>query len=284
MHKPLDEVELAQALREMSDEIGADDPTVKSILGGKTPEARAAELISGSHLDDANFRKQLYEGGTQAIASSTDPLIVLMRDIEPRARELRKTYDDQVDAVERRNGAKFAKLKFATEGTNTYPDATFTLRLSYGAVKGFTEDGRGHIVPPGTKVPYFTTIGGAFEHATKHGDKDPYQLPQSWMDAKPKLNLKTPFNTASTPDIIGGNSGSPVVNKAGEVVGIIFDGNMQSLPWNFQYEDKIGRSVSTDSLAIIEALRKVYGANALADELEKGHPPNAPGESGVAGH
>jgi hypothetical protein len=133
-------------------------------------------------------------------------------------------------------------------------------------------------------VPYFTTIGGAFEHAAKHGNKDPYKLPQSWMDAKPRLNLSTPFNTASTPDIIGGNSGSPVVNKAGEVVGIIFDGNMQSMPWNFQYEDRIGRSVSTDSLGIIEALRKVYGATGLADELQTGKTPNAPGGLGVVVH
>jgi len=284
VHKPLEVVELTQVFHEMVGELGAGDPNVQQVLAGKTPEARAAELINGTKLDDVAFRKQLYAGGTQAIASSTDPLVALFRDIDPQARELRKTYDDQVDAVERSNGARFAKLLFATEGMNTPPDATFTLRLSYGAVKGFTEDGRGHIVPAGTKVPYFTTIGGAFEHAAKHGNKDPYKLPQSWMDNKSKLNLSTPFNTASTPDIIGGNSGSPVVNKAGEVVGIIFDGNMQSLPWNFQYEDRIGRSVSTDSLGIIEALRKVYGATGLADELQSGTTPNAPGGLGVVVH
>ena len=284
VHKPLEVVSLAEAFREMTDEIGAGDPIVQKVLAGKEPDQRATELVNGSKLDDANVRKQLYEGGAQAIAASTDPLIVLMRDIDPQARDLRKAYDDQVDAVERRNGAKLAKVRFATEGTDTYPDATFTLRLSYGSVKGFTEDGRGHIVPPGTKVPYFTSIGGAFEHAAKHGNKDPYKLPQSWMDAKPKLNLSTPFNTASTPDIIGGNSGSPVVNKAGEVVGIIFDGNMQSLPWNFRYEDKIGRSVSTDTLGVIEALRKVYGATGLANELEGGSAPNAPNNLGVVVH
>jgi hypothetical protein len=193
-----------------------------------------------------------------------------MRDIDPQARELRKTYDDQVDAVERRNGAKFAKLRFATEGMNMPPDATFTLRLSYGAIKGFTEDGRGHLAASGSKVPFFTTIGGAYEHAAKHGNTDPYALPKSWMDSKSKLTLKTPFNTICTADIIGGNSGSPVVNTKGEVVGIIFDGNIQSLPWNFQYEDRIGRSVEVDSQGIIESLRKVYGATGLADELE-GH-------------
>ncbi len=284
IHKPLDKVEMAEVLTEMVRELGANDGALKTILAGKTPDARAAELIDGTHLDDVNVRKQLYEGGAQAIARSTDPLIVLMREIDPQARQLRKTYDDQVDAVERRDGAKFAKLRFESEGTNSYPDATFTLRLSYGAVKGYVEDGRGHVAPKGSNVPFFTTIGGAYEHAAKHGNKDPYALPKSWMDSKTKLDLKTPLNTVCTADIIGGNSGSPVVNKAGDVVGIIFDGNIQSLPWNFQYEDKIGRSVEVDSLGIIESLRKVYGANGLADELQSGQSPPPPGGLGVVIH
>jgi len=282
VYKSLEVVMLTEAFREMVDEIGASDPTVQKILAGKDPGQRATELVNGSKLDDVNFRKQLYQGGAPAIEKSADPLIVLFRNIDPQARELRKTYDDQVDAVERRNGGKFAKLRFATEGMNTPPDATFTLRLSYGAMKGFTEDGRGHIAPSGTKVSYFTTLGGAYEHAAKHGNKDPYKLPQSWMDGKSKIKLNTPFNTISTPDIIGGNSGSPVVNTKGEVVGIIFDGNMQSLPWNFQFEDKIGRSVEVDSQGIIESLRKIYGATGLADELEgRGGTPNAPGGLGI---
>ena len=274
IHKPLETVELAQVFREMVDELGANDPTLKTILGGKTPEDRAAELINTTHLDDVSVRKQLYEGGAQAIAQSTDSLIVLMREIDPQAREIRKTYDDQVDAVERRNGQKFAKLRFATEGMNMPPDATFTLRLSYGPIKGFVEDGRGHVAPKGSKVPFFTTIGGAFDHAAKHGNKDPYALPKSWMDSKSKLNLNTPLNTICTADIIGGNSGSPVVNTKGDVVGIIFDGNIQSLPWNFEYEDKIGRSVEVDSQGIIESLRTIYGASALADELQGKQAPN----------
>ena len=268
VYKSLDTVLLTEAFQEMSNTIGANDATVQKILGGKTPEQRANEIISGSKLDDVNARKQLYEGGAQAIQQSTDPLIALMRDIDAEARQVRKTWEDQVDAVERRNATNIAKLRFKTEGMNMPPDATFTLRLSYGAVKGYVEDGRGHVAAKGSKVPAITTIGGAFEHAAKHNNQEPYKLPQSWMEAKSKLNLNTPYNTASTPDIIGGNSGSPVVNKSGEVVGIIFDGNIQSLPWNFQYEDQIGRSVSTDSRGILEALRKVYGATALADELQ----------------
>ena len=179
----------------------------------------------------------------------------------------------------RADGATIAKIRFATEGTAVYPDATFTLRLSYGAVRGFTEDGQG-TAPAGTKLPYFTTIGGAYEHAAQHSNKDPYRLPTSWMTAKSKIDLETPLNVVQTADIIGGNSGSPVINRAGEVVGIIFDGNIQSLPWNFVYGDAIGRSIHVDSRGILEALRNIYGAGALADELlgkvaapARGFPP-----------
>jgi hypothetical protein len=154
----------------------------------------------------------------------------------------------------------------AQSGTEAYPDATFTLRLSYGAVKGYIEGNDGP-TPPGTKLPYFTTIGATFDHAAKHEFKPPYNLPESWMKAKSKLKSDTPFNVVETADIIGGNSGSPVVNTAGEVVGIIFDGNIYSNAWNFAYEDTLGRSIQVDSRGIIEALRTIYGAGALADEL-----------------
>ena len=236
-----------------------DNPVTTTILGGKTPAEQAKYLIDNTKLDDPNFRKQLYEGGEAAINASTDPLIVLQREIDPQARELRKTYDDKVDAVIRKAGGTIAKVAFAQHGTESYPDATFTLRLSYGAVKGFMEKGK--------HVPYFTTMGGAYQHAAAHGDKPPYQLPESWMKSKTKINLATPLNYVSTADIIGGNSGSPMVNKEGEVVGIIFDGNIQSLPWNFFFDDTVGRSVSVDSRGILESLRNIYGATALADEL-----------------
>jgi hypothetical protein len=171
-----------------------------------------------------------------------------------------------VDSDVRLEGGVVAQIRFATEGSSTYPDATFTLRLSYGAVRGYTEDGRG-VAPKATKLPYFTTMGGAYEHAAQHGNKDPYELPASWINAKSKVNLATPLNVVETADIIGGNSGSPVVNTAGDVVGIIFDGDIQSLPWNFVYDDTVGRSIQVDTRGILEALRSIYGAGALADEL-----------------
>ncbi len=244
-----------------------DDAAVQKVMNGKTPAQVAKEVVEGTKLDDVAVRKQLWEGGEKAVDASTDPMIALMKQVEPEARQERKTYDDKVEAVTRLAGANIAKLLFAQQGYNTPPDATFTLRLSYGAVKGYVEDGRGTVAPKGAQVPYFTTMGGAFQHSAAHGNKPPYNLPESWLKAKPRLNLNTPLNFAFTADIIGGNSGSPTVNKQGEVVGIIFDGNMQSLPWNFFFEDKIGRAVSVDSRGIIEALRNIYGANALADEL-----------------
>ena len=266
VYKSLESDLLSESLAELRDEVGADNPTVMRVLGGKSPEARAKEIIAGTKLDDVSVRKQLYQGGAEAVQASADPLIELMRMIDPEARAVRKQYDDEVEAVEREQGAALAKIVFAAEGSNVPPDATSTLRLSYGAVRSYVEDGRG-ILPAGTKVPFFTTIGGAFEHANRHGNKSPYQLPDTWTKAKPRLRLDTPLNMVSTPDIIGGNSGSPVINTKAEIVGIIFDGNIQSLPWRFAYEDKIGRSISVDARGIIEALRNVYGANALVDEL-----------------
>ena len=266
VYKSLESNLLAESFAEMRDELGADNPTVKRVLGGKGPEARAKEIIAGTKLDDVSVRKQLYQGGAGAVQGSSDPLIELMRAIDPEARAARKRYDDEVDAVEREQGAALAKIVFAAMGSDMAPDATSTLRLSYGAVRGFVEDGRG-IVPAGTKVPFFTTIGGAFDHASRHDNKSPYRLPDTWTKAKSRLRLDTPLNMISTPDIIGGNSGSPVINAKAEIVGIIFDGNIQSLPWRFAYEDRIGRSISVDARGIIEALRNIYGAKALADEL-----------------
>ncbi|HYX68678.1 MAG TPA: S46 family peptidase, partial [Terriglobales bacterium] len=275
VYKDMETVEFADSLAFMQEKLGADNDAVKKILNGRTPEQAAKELIAGTKLDDVNVRKQLYEGGQQAIEASDDPLIVMMRAIEPQTRTVLKRYDDEVQSVERTQGATLAKILFAQGGTDTYPDATFTLRLSYGRIKGFTEDGQG-VVPAGTKVPYFTTFDGAFKHAAEHGNKDPYVLPQSWFAAKPQLKLSTPLNVIETADIIGGNSGSPVLNTQGEVVGIIFDGNIQSLPWDFVYDDSIGRSVHVDSHGIIEALRHIYHADGLADELMGPAPAKKP--------
>ena len=269
VYKNLDTALLADSLAEMQEALGSDNPDVKKVLNGKTPADTARDLIANTKLDEVAVRKQLYEGGEAAIEASTDPLIVAMRAIEPDARAVRKTFDDKIDSVIRRDGTRIAKARFAQSGFTQPPDATFTLRLSYGAVKGYEENGK--------SIPYFTTIGGAYEHAAEHGGQPPYDLPESWINAKPNLDLKTPLNFVSTADIIGGNSGSPTVNKKGEVVGIIFDGNIQSLPWNFAYSDAQGRAVSVDSRGIQEALRKVYGATALADELTgaKGEPAKA---------
>ncbi|GAC1506345.1 MAG: S46 family peptidase [Terriglobales bacterium] len=262
IYKFLETVTLADSLAQMRDAMGSDNPMVKKVLDGRTPEEVAKALIGGTKLDDVAVRKQLYEGGQAAIEASSDPLIVLMRSVDPDARAIRKKYDDEVDAVERSEGAKIAKARFSESGFTQPPDATFTLRLSYGAVKGYTENGK--------HIPFATNMGGAYQHANEHGNKPPFQLPESWIKAKSKLTLSTPFNFVSTSDIIGGNSGSPTINKAGEVVGIIFDGNIESLPWNFVYDDKVGRAVSVDSRGIQEALRKIYWATGLANELSGG--------------
>jgi Peptidase S46 len=259
VYKNFDTVLLTDSLTEMQAALGKDNPDVQKVLNGKSPADAAKDLIAGTKLDDVAVRKQLYQGGEAAIEASTDPLIVAMRAIEPDALAVRKQFDDKIDSVVRLNGTLIAKARFAQSGFSQPPDATFTLRLSYGTVKGYKENGK--------DIPYFTMMGGAYEHAAEHNNQPPFNLPESWMNSKSKLDLKTPLNFVSTADIIGGNSGSPTVNKLGEVVGIIFDGNIESLSANFAYSDVQSRAVSVDSRGIQEALRKIYGAGALADEL-----------------
>jgi hypothetical protein len=259
VYKNLETALLSDSLAEMQDALGKDNPDVQKVLGGKTPADAAKDLIASTKLDDVAVRKQLYEGGKAAIDASTDPLIVAVRAIDPSARAARKQFEDKVESVVRRDGTVIAKARFAQSGFSQPPDATFTLRLSYGTVKGYQENGKA--------IPFATNMGGAYTHAAEHNSQPPYNLPESWINSKSKLDLKTPLNFVSTADIIGGNSGSPTVNKKGEVVGIIFDGNIQSLPWNFAFSDVQGRAVSVDSRGIQEALRKIYGATALADEL-----------------
>jgi hypothetical protein len=267
IYKNLDVALLTDSLSEMQEALGKDNADVQKVLQSRTPADAAKELITNTKLDDVAVRKQLYEGGRAAIEASTDPLIVAMRAIDLSARAARKQFDDQVDSVIRRNGTIVAKARFAQSGFAQPPDATFTLRLSYGVVKGYQEDGK--------SIPFATNMGGAYEHAAEHNNQPPYNLPESWTKAKTSLDLKTPFNFVSTADIIGGNSGSPTVNQQGEVVGIIFDGNIESLPWNFAFSDVQGRAVSVDSRGIQEALRKLYGAAALADELTGTNPEGA---------
>lgn len=232
---------------------------VQKILAGKSPQDRAAELIRGSKLRDVATRKKIAEGGKKAIETSDDPMIRLALLVDAAARAVRKTFEEKVEEPQRQAYSLLAKARFAALGDSVYPDATFTLRLSFGRIAGFSAAGE--------KIPAWTTLGGTFEHARLHDSAPPFQLPDSWTQAKDRLAKKTPFNFISTPDIIGGNSGSPVVNRKGEVVGLIFDGNLESLPWDFSYSDAKGRAVSVNTTAITEALRKIYGAEKLADRL-----------------
>jgi len=251
--------QLTLAFASMQQNLGADNDFVQQVLAGKSPAERASELVDGTHLNDPKFRMELYKGGQVAIEAAADPMIRLLRQVDPTTRTTRKDLENHVESVVRKNGALIAKARFALYGTDVAPDATGTLRLSYGAVKGYTENGK--------KVNYYTTFGGAFALDAAHGAKPPYMLPASYHRAKDKLDLNTVLDTVNTGDSIGGNSGSPVVNTRGEIVGILFDGNIQSLPWNFQFDDEVGRTVLTDSRAVIESLRKIYNAAPLADEL-----------------
>jgi hypothetical protein len=179
--------------------------------------------------------------------------------VDPESRSLRKEFEDKVEEVERQAYAQIAKAVFETQGTSVYPDATFTLRLSYGTVKGYEEAGR--------QIAPWTTMGGTFEHANRHGNKDPWKLPEKWYYAQNKIDPDTPFNFVSTCDIIGGNSGSPVINRKAEFVGIVFDGNIQSLVGDFVFDSAQNRAVSVHSSSIVESLRKIYDAGSLANEL-----------------
>jgi len=203
-------------------------------------------------------RKNLYGKDATALQATHDPMIDLARMIDGQAREARKIYNAQ-DEIKKQAYADIAKARFAIEGATSYPDATFTLRLSYGTVRGYEQDGK--------QIPAFTDLAGLYQRAAEHDNRPPFDLPKRWLDRKSALNLATKYNFVSDADIIGGNSGSPVVNKANEFVGIIFDGNIQSLVADCIYTDTQSRAVSVDSAAIVEALRKVYDAQPLVDEL-----------------
>ena len=250
---------LTDSLTDFAARFGANDSLVKQFLAGKSPKARATELVTGTKLKDVAFRKQLYGKDAAALAAAHDPMLDFARMIEGPAQQIRQSHHAQ-EEIKTQAYADIAKARFALEGTNTYPDATFTLRLSYGRVRGYEEDGK--------PVAPFTDFAGLYQRATEHNNEVPFDLPKRWIDRKSALNPQTKFNFVSDADIIGGNSGSPVVNKANEFVGIIFDGNIQSLVLDCIFTDKEARAVSVDSAAISEALRKVYDANALADELE----------------
>ena len=259
IHEDFEKLKLADSLAFMVELLGADNALVKQVLDGKTPEARAAEMIAGTKLNDPEACKELAKGGKAAIDASTDPMIVVARLIDPKGRELRKRYESEVTGVERTNYAKIARALFDTQGNKIYPDATFTLRLSYGAVEGYMENGK--------KVRPFTTLGGLYDRSDQFKHEFPYNLPPRWTEKKSALNLNTPFNFVSTNDIIGGNSGSPAINQNGELVGLIFDGNIQSLVGDYVYDESVNRAISVDSRGMLEVLKKIFGANEIAAEL-----------------
>ncbi|HEX3183318.1 MAG TPA: S46 family peptidase, partial [Pyrinomonadaceae bacterium] len=259
VHDDFEKLKLADSLGFMVELLGADHPLVKQVLNGKSPEERANEIITGTKLKDPAYRKEVAAGGRKAIEESTDPMIVVARTIDAKARELRKRYESEVIGVERANYAKIARALFDTEGTKLYPDATFTLRLSYGSVQGYNENGK--------KIAPFTTLGGLYARADQFKQQFPYVLPQRWMEKKSSLDLNTPFNFVSTNDIIGGNSGSPTINQNGELVGLIFDGNIQSLVGDFMYDGSVNRAISVDSRGMLEVLKKVFDAKEVVAEL-----------------
>ncbi|HEX2852059.1 MAG TPA: S46 family peptidase [Opitutaceae bacterium] len=252
---------LGDSLTHAVEQLGANDATVKTILAGKSPRARAAELINATKVRDVAFRKKLYEGGAAAVAAARDPMIELARAIDAEARALRKTAEAQ-DETKQQAQAAISKARFALHGTSNYPDATFTLRLSYGAVKGYEENG--------AHIPATTNIAGLYQRSADQHNKPPFDLPPRWIEKKAAVDLTTPFNFVSTNDIIGGNSGSPVVNRAAEFVGIIFDGNIYSLSEDYGYDDKQARALSVHSAGIMEALKSVYEVPALVTELKNG--------------
>ena len=251
---------LADSLSYFMEQKGAKDPLVRKGHGGQGPQQRAAELVDGTRLIDVAVREQLADGGQAAIDASTDPMILLARLVDEPARQARTGYEQKVEEPQRAAYEKLARVRFQLQGTDSYPDATFTLRLSYGQVKACREEGK--------PAPAWTTIGGMFLRSIQHNNAYPFTVPKSWVRHAQSLNMDTPLNFVSTDDIIGGNSGSPVVNRAGEFVGIIFDGDLPSLVWDYLYTEYPGRAISVHGSAILEALREVYEAGPLADELE----------------
>jgi len=261
IYNDLEELELTDSLTYLTEEMGSTNKLIEQILAGKSPSERATQLITGTKAKDVSFRKELYEGGMAAVDAAHDPMIELARLVDPEARAVRKIIETQSEAKQQAH-AQIAKARFAIEGTSRYPDATFTLRLAYGQVKGYEEGGK--------HIPAHTTIAGLYERAAEQQYRPPFDLPKPWLDKKRRLDLKTPFNFVSTADIIGGNSGSPTIDRNGDFVGIIFDGNIQSLVLDFVYTDAQARALSVDSRGILESLRKVYDAKRVVSELTTG--------------
>ncbi len=259
VYSAMEEYVLTTHLQVALDSLGAGDPWVKAALGSRTPQETAHALVSGTALADVAVRRQLLEGGRRAVEASNDPLIVWARALDAPYREQRRWFEDHVESVESLEGGRIARARFALEGTDAYPDATGTLRLSYGRTAGYSQ--------LTTDVPWQTTFYGLYDRSASFANRRPFDLPERVAHAAAKVDLATPLNFVCTNDIVGGSSGSPVIDAKGEMVGIVFDGNIQSFLWTFGYSDEQARCVAVDGRAVIEALRKIYDMGALADEM-----------------
>jgi hypothetical protein len=262
LYDDFEQVKLADSLTYLTEKLGFENPLVQKILAGKSPRERASELVHGTKVKDVAERKRLYKEDKSAFESSNDAMVKLVLLIDQPARALRNILEPQ-DELKRQAYGEIAAAKFALQGASTYPDATFTLRLAFGQAKGYEEDGK--------QIPYQTTLAGLYERSVQHKNQPPFDLPPRWQERKDRINLSTPYNFVTTADIIGGNSGSPTINKNGEFVGIIFDGNIYSLVLDFVYTDTKARALSVHSHSITEALRKVYDAPELVNELLGSH-------------
>ena len=255
----LETARMAGQLEEDLDEMGPNDPFLKIFLNGRSPKDAAEALVKGTRLFDPEFRKKLVEGGEAAVAASDDSMIALTRKLDPLRRELIKWMEDNVESVEQRAGEQLGKARFAAYGKSTYPDATFTLRLSFGQVKGYPMNG--------TQAASKTTFYGLYDRAQSFDFQGPWYLPSRYKEGRDKLDLSTPLDFVTTNDIIGGNSGSPVINRNGEIVGLVFDGNIESLVGDFVYEGATNRTVAVHTAAMTEVLKKLYNTPALVEEL-----------------
>jgi hypothetical protein len=250
---------LAGSLEDSLAELGPNDPYLKIVLDGRTPKEAATALVNGTKLEDPALRRKLVEGGEAAMAASDDAMIVLARKLDPMRRESIKWSEDNVSSVLQRAGEQLGKARFAVYGKTTYPDATFTLRLSYGQVQGYPMNG--------SKAPYKTTFYGLYDRARSFDLEGPFALPSRYREGRDKLDLATPLDFVTTNDVVGGNSGSPVINRKAEIVGLVFDGNIESLIGDFVYDGATNRTVAVHTAAMTEALRKLYNASALVGEL-----------------
>jgi hypothetical protein len=262
IYPALQRAKLAAALTFLAENLGGKHPLVKLALDGQAPYLRAAELVAGTRLVDVDERKKLVDAGKAAVDASGDAMVKFAKAVDAAAREYRKRYEEEVEEPERQAYAEIARLRFKALGRAVPPDATFTLRLAFGTVKGYRVGDE--------TVPFHTTFGGAYGKAEALRNADPYTLPPRWVEGKGKVDPATPFDFVSTADTIGGNSGSPVLNRAGELVGINFDRNRHGLVRNFVYTEEQARHIAVHSRAVLEAVRKLYDAGPLADELVGG--------------